>query len=420
MKELKQIELQLSNEDPEVRINALFDAYECGEAGIKLVTQALKDRNRKVRQAALVLLTESDAEIAQQALWNYLPFFKMQCLHTITELDLNCQNSQSHHFQHLTIGNCNNKLVSYWYLNKDSCNHFWNMATGKLEKCLCSRSNQFALSKNGKEAVFNHYDLLYYAKVKEAYKCSTGLANYFVGLEECTIATASPSYNAYTICSRETLVAIGSTFGGYRDGELQIVDYKNNILRFHYSFQKLALSTHYVYLNTNDSKDLWKTTLSPLFFTPDDKILIAHFVPNRLYSDIKLWNVNSGELIQTIENIPKLTITSVSLHPDGTIIACGIRGEKVCVWELQTDKIIFATDEMCPCILSNNGRVLIYATANYEIAVRDLVQEQELCRLTGHNAPIAYLTLSEDYEFIASYSTDRQIKIWAIPDYSLR
>jgi WD40 repeat protein len=86
---------------------------------------------------------------------------------------------------------------------------------------------------------------------------------------------------------------------------------------------------------------------------------------------------------------------------------------------LQTDKIIFTTDEICPCILSNNGRVLIYATANYEIVVRDLVKEQELCKLTGHKAPIAYLTLSEDYEFIASYSTDRQIKIWGIPDYSL-
>lgn len=73
---------------------------------------------------------------------------------------------------------------------------------------------------------------------------------------------------------------------------------------------------------------------------------------------------------------------------------------------------------MCPCILSNNGRVLIYATAKYEIVVRDLVKEQELCRLTGHKAPIAYLTLSEDYEFIASYSTDRQIKIWGIRDFS--
>ena len=56
MKELEQIELQLSDKNPEVRINGLLNAYECGEAGIKLVAQALEDKTRKVRQAALVLL----------------------------------------------------------------------------------------------------------------------------------------------------------------------------------------------------------------------------------------------------------------------------------------------------------------------------------------------------------------------------
>ena len=69
--------------------------------------------------------------------------------------------------------------------------------------------------------------------------------------------------------------------------------------------------------------------------------------------------------------------------------------------------------------MGKNGRVLIYATANYEIVVRDLVEEQELCRLTGHNAPIAYLSLSKNYEFIASYSTDRQINIWGMANSSL-
>ena len=406
MKELKQIELQLSDKDPEVRINALFDAYEYGEAGIKSIAQALEDKTRKVRQAALILLGESKAEIAKQALWNYLPFSKIQCLHTIRELNLNCVHPEFHHFEHLSIANCNNKLVSYWYLNKDSCHHLWDMATGKLERCLCSRSNQFALSQNGLKSIFSHYECLFVADLSQA-------SDYLIG---CDILTETPNYNAFAIATAKTLVAIGSTFGGHRNGVLQILDYKNNIFCLNYPFERSALSAHYIYTDTDNPEDLWKKTLSPLFFCPGDEILIAHFVPNRLHSNIKLWNVKSGKLIQSIENIPKLTITSVGLYSDETIIACGIRENKVCTWELQTDKIIFTTDEMCPCILSDNGRVLIYATANYEIVVQDLVREQELCRLTGHKAPIAYLTLSEDYEFIASYSTDKQIKIWGIPD----
>lgn len=61
---------------------------------------------------------------------------------------------------------------------------------------------------------------------------------------------------------------------------------------------------------------------------------------------------------------------------------------------------------------------MIYATVKREIVVRDLVADRELVTLQGHDAPIAYLALSEDRQFLASYSIDRQIKIWAIPDYS--
>jgi WD40 repeat protein len=339
MKELEQIELQLSDKDSEVRINALLDACELGEVGIKLVVQALEDKTRKVRQAALILLAESDKEIAKQALCNYLPFLKMQCLHTISELNLDCKNSQLHHFQHLTIANYSNKLVSYWHLDKDSCHHFWDMAKGELEECLCSRSNQYALTKDGKRAIFSYYDFLFWAKVEEAYKCSTGLSNYFVEFEQCNITTESPTYDAHAVCSRKNLVAIGNTFGGYRGGELQIVDYEKNTILFQYSFGEYALSTHYVYTNTDNPEDLWKKNLSPLMFTPDDKILIAHFVLNRLYSTIKLWNINSGELIQTIENTPKLIITSVGLYLDRTIIVCGIKKIKFVLGNCRRTKL---------------------------------------------------------------------------------
>ena len=159
-----------------------------------------------------------------------------------------------------------------------------------------------------------------------------------------------------------------------------------------------------------------KNKVPPLFFTPDESILVAHFVPRWSHSLVKLWDVQTGELIQSLENLPKLTITSVGVHPDETIIACGIREDKVCAWELQSDKIIYSTPEMSPCILSTDGRILIYATADHEIVIRDLVAEQDLCVLQGHDAPVAYLALSSDREFIASYSIDREIKIWGIPN----
>ena len=404
MKEIKQIELQLSNKDLEVRINALFDAYEYGEAGIKLIAQTIKDKTIKVRQAALVLLTESETETAKQALWNYLPFSKMQCLHTISEFDLDCYEPEKRHPSYLAISNYTNTLISHGDLGHYTCIHTWDLAIGNFKKsCRLQYAHLCRLGNNGKDIIFTYDDFITRIsceKLKDfGNKDITNIMN--------------EGFNAYAVASRSPLISVGCTYGRFNIGELKIWSYINNNCYLNYSLSGMRLSTHHI-----NTIHLWQRYIPPLFFTPDDKILIAHFVPNRLYSNIKLWNVQSGELIQTIENLPKLTITSVGVSLNGTIIACGIRENKISAWELQTDKIIFTTDEMCPCILSDNGRVLIYATASYEIVVRDLVKEQELCRLTGHNAPIAYLTLSEDYEFIASYSTDRQIKIWGIPDLS--
>ncbi|WP_206758419.1 hypothetical protein [Nostoc sp. FACHB-133] len=41
---------------------------------------------------------------------------------------------------------------------------------------------------------------------------------------------------------------------------------------------------------------------------------------------------------------------------------------------------------------------------------------RKLCTLQGHISPIAYVAMSSDRNFIASYSIDRTIKIWGVPD----
>ena len=376
MESLEEIKLRLASDNPEQKIDALLDAWEYGAVGIELVVNALQDRDRKVRQSAHLLLSESDEEIAKQALWNYISFTQMQCLHTIAEFNLDCSScgcGQHHHFQNLTISNFNDTLVSYWHLSKYSCIHIWHMVTGESKHVFDTQSNYFALGRNGIEAVFSYYECLFTAE-------GENLDEHYPYSE---VVGETPTYNAFAVCSKSTIVAVGSTYGGYRTGVLQIKDYKTNNCYLHYSFEGCALSTHYPV-----DDNLWQNKVPPLFFTPDESILVAHFVPRWSHSLVRLWDVQTGELIQSLKNLPKLTITSVGVRPDRTIIACGIREDKVCAWELQGDKIIYSTPEMSPCILSTDGRVLIYATANNEIVIRDLVAEQDLCVLQGHNAPI--------------------------------
>lgn len=422
MKELERIEFQLLDKDPEVRINALLNACEFGEVGIKLVAQALENQTRKVRQAALILLGESATEIAKQALWNYLPFSKMQCLHTITEFKFGSFNTEGFDPDYFAIANYNNTLVAYWDITyKASGAAVWNLETGEAQKDFWLMAHDFGLGKKGKIFISSYQDVIMPSQNIETQKLPDdyleGISK-MRGIEPMGFAVAKNDNPLVSVV--EVIQTIKIESNGKVPvilGKLRIWNYETYSCLLDDEFENLVLPlSNYFGYSIKKSK---KFFISPIIFTSNENFFISCLLDKQKHYIVKLWDIKETRLIQTISNIPKLTITSASVNLNETIIVCGIRKGKVCAWELQTDKIIFTTDEMCPCILSNNGRILIYATANYEIVVRDLVKEQELCKLIGHKAPIAYLTLSEDYEFIASYSTDRQIKIWGIPDYSL-
>lgn len=78
------------------KVDVLLDALQYGQAGIELVAQALGDRNREIRQSAFLLLSDTNENVAKQAIWNHLPWEKMQCLQTLTEFNLDCYAPEQH------------------------------------------------------------------------------------------------------------------------------------------------------------------------------------------------------------------------------------------------------------------------------------------------------------------------------------
>ncbi|AFZ57005.1 hypothetical protein H6G54_11700 [Anabaena cylindrica FACHB-243] len=50
----------------------------------------------------------------------------------------------------------------------------------------------------------------------------------------------------------------------------------------------------------------------------------------------------------------------------------GTRESQVCVWELISDKILYQSTEVSPCLMSADGRVLIQCTKEFEI--NDIIQ----------------------------------------------
>ncbi len=67
-------QMRLSSPDIKVRISALSEALNYGDAGLDLVIQALHSETKQLQRAAYWLLSKRDEEKVKQALQNYKPW----------------------------------------------------------------------------------------------------------------------------------------------------------------------------------------------------------------------------------------------------------------------------------------------------------------------------------------------------------
>ncbi len=407
--ELENIHRQLQGNSTKEKVDALLDAFQYGQSGIELIIKALNDYSREVRQSAFLLLSDCNEEIARQAIWNYLPFRKIQCLCTLTNFDfnLNCYKLEQSHPAYFAIADYNNTLICYWDLDyKYSFVNVWDLKTGQQRRNLeLGTAHEFRLAKNGKVSVISFQDLVLVLDTETHKLTNDDCHDYFIH----TIIP-HPHY-CFTACpTQNPFLAIGSTVG--RNGEFEVWNYETRTRHFHYQFQDVALITQWPSWNTSEIQNLLNS-VSPLLFTPDGQFLAARFKQQK-HCMLQIWNLETGNLVQQLENLPALTVHSLAIGSDGQVLACGIRENQVYVWELLSDRIIYTFSGTAPCLMSKNGRILIYCTANNEIVIWDLALNSQLCTLQGHTAPIAYIAMSNDYEFIASYSINRSIKIWGL------
>jgi hypothetical protein len=376
--------------------------------------RSLNDSNRSIRQAAFHQLSKLYDDTAKQSLWNYLPFDRMECLHTIADFNITdyngCHQDPEQLPQYFRIADYSNKLVCYWSLTyKIAHLCYWDLATGERQTAYEMSTHEFGLGQRGKSVIHTYQDSLSLENLEDI--SNRTKLSYPLSLQ-------SPfTPQAFAVCPTDrTLLAIGHSNAGNRGGgELKIIDYRTNTCYFNYKFEKYSLFYHPI-LSGHIRSQIGEP--DALLFTPNGKILLAHFCMYRLVSMLQVWDVETRELIKKLEGIPSIFVTSLSIHPDGTILACGLRENKICAWELLTDKIIFNIDDSdpMPSTLSPDGRIMVYGTSSGELVIWDLDIEREVCRLTGHTEPIRFITISEDREFIATYSQNHLIKIWGIPE----
>ena len=93
---------------------------------------------------------------------------------------------------------------------------------------------------------------------------------------------------------------------------------------------------------------------------------------------IKLWNVKTGNLLQTL-NGHSSPVCSVVYSPDGQTLASGSDDNTIKLWNVKTGKL--------------------------------------LQTLTGHSNPVCSVVYSPDGQTLASGSDDNTIKIWQVAEF---
>jgi WD40 repeat protein len=152
---------------------------------------------------------------------------------------------------------------------------------------------------------------------------------------------------------------------------------------------------------------------SSVLISPDSNTLLSQSLIVS-YGCHRLWDLQTGKLIRTFAASSSGLAECLAVNPIGQLLACGLRGKHVQVWDLHTDKVICLVDGHLPISMTMDGRFLAYCRNSVEITIWDLQNNRDIGTLDKSSAMIELITISPNGKWIASYNQDRKIEVWSI------
>ncbi|QIR40962.1 ribosome assembly protein 4 [Tolypothrix sp. PCC 7910] len=148
-------------------------------------------------------------------------------------------------------------------------------------------------------------------------------------------------------------------------------------------------------------------------------------------STIKIWDVSTGKVIQTIPHLRDATptasyidssyqdsVTSIAFSSDGKKLASGSEDKTIKLWDISSGKLLQTFNGHSGLIktiaLSSDGQKLASGSEDKTIKLWDVTTGKLLQTFSGHSDVVNSVAFSSDGQKLASGSKDKTIKLWDI------
>ena len=150
-------------------------------------------------------------------------------------------------------------------------------------------------------------------------------------------------------------------------------------------------------------------------FSPDGRVLASGAMAEG--RGVRLWNVETGRALHTLQTATRSALTSACFSPDGQLVATGCADRSVVLWDVATGEaartLTAWSNSPNPVCFSPDGRIL--ASGNWDGTVRlwDVTVGRQSRSLKGHAGGATSVAFSADGRLLASGGRDNGIKLWA-------
>ena len=376
----------------EQRLNALKEALNYGSKGLMLVIGALNDPSWRVQRTAYSLLQGYQEPRVIQALQEYNPYERFQCLYRYSTGKSTTYAIAITPDSQIMVSGGNDRIITLRHLGTGKILRTLTGHTGSIYALCLSPDGQILVS-GGRDTSLKVWNLHAASNYNSTSPTSRiigdGLLHALTGHSE--------SINCVSISPDGKMLVSGS-----EDNTIKLWDLDTG--------ECLAsLAGH-------------EAGVKSVAIAPDGQLLISGSADHT----IKLWQLPDNQN-EPICPDPIYTLTGhsdwvkcLAITPDGQILASGSQDKTIKLWQLDTGELkstlIGHWREVNNLTISPDGRTLISCSGDETIQLWHLDTLKPLHSFEGHQGGVAAVTISPDGQPLVSSSWDHTIRVWGMKD----